>query len=69
VLVLGIAAAVSIVALAIVMLVAAIDRETPYRVIAKPLESRIHLGKDNDVSPPPAVRAAHPARRATSQNP
>ncbi len=47
-----VATAVSLVAVAVVMLLAVIHRETPYRVIAKPLESRIHLGKDEDVTAP-----------------
>ncbi len=63
--------AVSLVAVAIVMLLAVIHRETPYRVIARPLESRIHLGKDTDTVTP-AVRTAHPAaqaRQAARQGP
>jgi len=66
-----VAAAVSLVAVAIVMLLAAIDRETPYRVIAKPLENRIHLGKDNDTSSPAVqtARPAAPARREASERP
>ena len=52
-----VAAAVSIVAVAAVMLLSVIHRETPYRVIAKPLESRIHIGKDNDTSPAATVNA------------
>jgi UDP-glucose 4-epimerase len=56
-----VATAVSVVAVAAVMLLAAIHRETPYRVIARPLESRIHLGKDEDAVAAPAVQAAQPA--------
>jgi hypothetical protein len=66
-----VATAVSVAVLVIVMLLAAIDREAPYRVIAKPLESRIHLGKDNDASVP-AVRTAPrstPNRRSANQSP
>ena len=44
------ATAVSLAAVAAVMLLAVIHRETPYRVIAKPLESRIHIGKDEDAA-------------------
>ena len=33
---------------AVVMLLTVIDRETPYKVVAKPLEGRIHFGKDED---------------------
>jgi UDP-glucose 4-epimerase len=57
-----VATAVSLVAVAVVMLLAAINRETPYRVIAKPLESRIHLGKDEDLTPP----APNSAQQATA---
>jgi hypothetical protein len=46
------ATAVSLTLVAVVMLLAAIHRETPYRVIAKPLEGRIHIGKDEDASAP-----------------
>jgi UDP-glucose 4-epimerase len=58
-------AAVSLVAVAAVMLLSVIHRETPYRVIAKPLESRIHLGKDNDTSPA-ATLPARPVHAALS---
>ncbi|HSS04841.1 MAG TPA: NAD-dependent epimerase/dehydratase family protein [Solirubrobacterales bacterium] len=55
-----VATAVSLVAVAAVMLLAAIHRETPYRVISKPLESRIHFGKDEDATSP-SVQKARPA--------
>jgi UDP-glucose 4-epimerase len=45
-----VATAVSLLALATVILLAAIHRETPYRVIAKPLESRIHIGKEDEAA-------------------
>ena len=61
-----VAAAVSVVALAIVMLLAVVHRETPYRVIAKPLESRIHLGKDNDTPPPASASRPQPRPAAGS---
>jgi UDP-glucose 4-epimerase len=54
-----VAAAVSLVAVATVMLLALIHRETPYRVIARPLESRIHLGKEEAAEP--AVNGIPPA--------
>ncbi len=50
-----VATAVSLVAIAAVMLLAAIHRETPYRVIADPLEGRIHIGREE-----PAAAAATP---------
>ncbi len=52
-----VATAVSLVAIAIVMMLAVIHRETPYRVIAKPLEGRIHFGRDEAPVP-----IAEPAR-------
>ena len=67
-----VATAVSAVAVAAVMLLAVIHRETPYRVIARPLESRIHLGKDEDAVAAPAVQAAQPAaahRAAATEGP
>jgi UDP-glucose 4-epimerase len=70
-----VATAVSLVAVAVVMLLAAIHRETPYRVIAKPLEGRIHLGKDEDTTAAPAASRAEgeasspPRRAAASVNP
>jgi UDP-glucose 4-epimerase len=54
-----VATALSLTAVAIVMLLAVIHREAPYHVISRPLESRIHLGKDEDATPS-AVQAAHP---------
>jgi UDP-glucose 4-epimerase len=57
-----VATAVSLAAVAVVMLLAVIHRETPYRVIAKPLESRIHLGKDED-------KSGHPSASPGSQAP
>jgi hypothetical protein len=68
-----VATAVSLALVAVVMLLAVIHRETPYRVIAKPLESRIHLGKDEDAVSPAAKGAqptAAPARSsAANQSP
>ncbi len=53
-------AAVSVAALAIVLLFTVIDREAPYKVVAKPLEGRIHFGRDEDEQVP-AVQEARPA--------
>jgi UDP-glucose 4-epimerase len=67
-----VATAVSLAAIAVVMLFTVIDREAPYKVIAKPLEGRIHIGKDNDgstavpASAAPARRTAH-AHQASAQ--
>jgi UDP-glucose 4-epimerase len=41
-----VATAASLAAIAVVMVLAAIHRETPYRVIADPLEGRIHIGRE-----------------------
>jgi processive 1,2-diacylglycerol beta-glucosyltransferase len=61
-----VAAAVSLAAILVVMLFTVIDREAPYKVIAKPLEGRIHIGKDNDnstpqPSKPPSAQSHSPA--------
>jgi UDP-glucose 4-epimerase len=62
-----VAAAVSLAAVAIALLVSvslAGDWDTPYHVIskaAKPLEGRIHFGRDSDTSTP-VVKRAHPVR-------
>jgi len=45
----------SVAALAIVLLFTAIDREAPYKVVAKPLEGRIHFGKDEEAAVPPSA--------------
>jgi nucleoside-diphosphate-sugar epimerase/UDP-N-acetylglucosamine:LPS N-acetylglucosamine transferase len=50
-----VATAVSVAALAVVLLFTVIDREAPYKVVAKPLEGRIHFGTDED-KPTPALR-------------
>jgi hypothetical protein len=52
------ATAVTLAAIAAVMLLAVIHRETPYRVIAKPLESRIHIGDEDKSAHPPAAPAS-----------
>jgi UDP-N-acetylglucosamine:LPS N-acetylglucosamine transferase len=49
-----VATAVTLALLAVVMLFTVIDREAPYKVIAKPLEGRIHIGKENEA---PAAEA------------
>jgi glycosyltransferase involved in cell wall biosynthesis len=46
-----VATAVSLAAILVVMFFTVIDREAPYKVIAKPLEGRIHIGRDNDTPP------------------
>lgn len=54
-----VATAVSVAALAVVLLFTVIDREAPYKVVAKPLEGRIHFGKDED-EPTPALQEGRP---------
>ncbi len=63
-----VAAAVAVAALAVVLLFTVIDREAPYKVVAKPLEGRIHFGKDEDAvaAPTPAVHQAQPATETQS---
>ena len=58
-----VATAVALALIAVVMFFTVIDREAPYKVIAKPLEGRIHIGRDND-APAPAVSAAEPSPAA-----
>ncbi|HXS47664.1 MAG TPA: NAD-dependent epimerase/dehydratase family protein [Solirubrobacterales bacterium] len=55
-----VAAAVSLVLVAVVLSLALIDWEAPYKVVAKPLQERIHIGKEED-SASAAVRAVPPA--------
>ena len=65
------AAAVSLGVVMIAVLVVGalgVDWETPYRVIskaAKPIEGRIHFGKDGDTTPAPVV-VAHPVKAAAA---
>ena len=42
-------AAAALLLVALVMVMSAVDREAPYKVVAKPFSGRIHFGKDNDV--------------------
>jgi UDP-glucose 4-epimerase len=63
-------AAASLAAVVVVMLLSVVQRENPVRLIAKPIESRVHLGKDADTPPAPAVKArqaARPAPASTAQ--
>jgi UDP-N-acetylglucosamine:LPS N-acetylglucosamine transferase len=60
-----VATALSLAVLAVVLLFTVIDREAPYKVVAKPLEGRIHFGKDEDTASP----AVHRARPAAAHRP
>jgi UDP-glucose 4-epimerase len=62
-----VATVVSLAAIAVVMLFTVIDREAPYKVIAKPLEGRIHIGKDNDGSPAAPAAGVAPASTANAK--
>jgi hypothetical protein len=62
-----VATAVVLALIAVVMLFTVIDREAPYKVVAKPLEGRIHFGKDNDTQAP-AVESSQPAQPAPAAN-
>jgi UDP-glucose 4-epimerase len=62
-----VAIAVGVGAVTVVMMLAVIHRETPYRVISKPLESRIHFGKDEDAAA--SAAAAAPALGAAASQP
>jgi UDP-glucose 4-epimerase len=61
-------AAAALVVLALVLVMSAVDREAPYKVISKPLNGRIHFGKDNDSATPVVSEAeAVPAQPSSSQ--
>ena len=67
-----VATAVSLAAVAVVMMLAVIHRETPYRVISKPLESRVHFGKDEDAAaatPAAAAEVVEPSSAAVRRPP
>jgi hypothetical protein len=62
-----VATAVILALIAVVTLFTVIDREAPYKVVAKPLEGRIHFGRDNDAQTP-AVESSQPAKPAPAAN-
>ena len=64
-----VATAVSLAAVAVVMMLAVIHRETPYRVISKPLESRVHFGKDEDAAAATPAASAGGRRREPQPRP
>jgi UDP-glucose 4-epimerase len=59
------ATAFGIVFVAVVLSFALIDWEAPYKVVAKPLQERIHIGKEEDT----AAAAVHQARPAPLREP
>jgi len=60
-----VATAVSLVFVVVVLSFALIDWEAPYKVVAKPLQERIHLGKEEDS----AAAAVHDALPAAAEEP
>jgi len=60
-----VATAFGVVFVAVVLSFALIDWEAPYKVVAKPLQERIHLGKEEDS----AAAAVHEARPVPSPDP
>jgi UDP-N-acetylglucosamine:LPS N-acetylglucosamine transferase len=58
-------AAAAVLLLVLVMVMSAVDRKAPYKVVAGPLNGRIHFGKDTDTPPQaegePAKAAARPS--------
>jgi UDP-glucose 4-epimerase len=64
-----VAAAVSLVALVVVMVLSAVKTENPYKVISNPLKGRIHIGKDEDTSTAPkspSIQSQQPVQEATA---
>jgi hypothetical protein len=59
-----VAAAVTAVAILVVMVLSAVKTESPYKVISNPLEGRIHIGKDPDTNAAPKAQVVHPQREA-----
>jgi len=60
-----VATAFGIVFVAVVLSLALIDWEAPYKVVAKPLQGRIHIGKDEDS----AAAAVHEAQPVPAREP
>jgi nucleoside-diphosphate-sugar epimerase/UDP-N-acetylglucosamine:LPS N-acetylglucosamine transferase len=59
-----VAAAAAVVAVLLIMILSVAHRESPYRVVANPIKSRIHIGKDNDSTP--VVHSAQPVPAETA---
>jgi UDP-glucose 4-epimerase len=62
-----VAAAAAIVAVLLIMVLSVAHRENPYRVVANPIKSRIHIGKDNDTTPTVSEAQAVPAGAASKE--
>jgi UDP-N-acetylglucosamine:LPS N-acetylglucosamine transferase len=67
-----VAAAAAIAAVLLIMILSVAHRENPYRVVANPIKSRIHIGQDNDNTPvihnAQAVPAETGAKEATASS-
>jgi UDP-glucose 4-epimerase len=59
-----VAAVAAVVAVLLIMVLSVAHRENPYRVVANPIKSRIHIGKDNDSTP--VVHDARPVPAETA---
>jgi UDP-glucose 4-epimerase len=67
-----VAAAVTVVALLVVMILSAVKTESPYRVVSTPLKERIHIGDEDKAAAAPideAVKPGQPAGEATAAKP
>jgi len=59
-----VAAAVSVVALLVVMVLSAVKTESPYKVISNPLKERIHIGDVDNATAAPKEEASRPQQPA-----
>jgi UDP-glucose 4-epimerase len=68
-----VAAAATMVAILVVMILSAVKTESPYRVISNPLQDRIHIGDEDRAAAATPGRGAtepvRPARRAAASTP
>jgi nucleoside-diphosphate-sugar epimerase/UDP-N-acetylglucosamine:LPS N-acetylglucosamine transferase len=67
-----VAAAVTVVALLVVMILSAVKTESPYKVVSTPLKERIHIGDEDRAAAAPieeAVKPVQPAGEATAATP
>jgi len=60
-----VAATVTVIAVALVLVLSLVHRESPYKVVANPIKNSVHLGKDSDeATAEPAAGAAGEAQAA-----
>ena len=62
-----VAAAAAVIAVLLIMVLSVAHRENPYRVVANPIKSRIHIGKDNDNTPVVSEAKAVPGETASKE--